>query len=133
MTYTFRNQASRLKLDRLVALLTKPHTRQQAAAALHMAEQTVGQYLAHLGTGVHVVDWVRTGRRGALTEVYLIGEGADKPKPVSVAPEKAYRKRRDADPDRREAYLNRRKADYLIAKRKKADPVVCAIFTERTL
>lgn len=101
------------------------------AEAVHISKRRATDYASYLHTArrIHIARWVyRKAGNEYPVPVYAIGPGRDaaKPKPTTSQQKGALaRKRRNADPDKRDLHLSRNRA----RKRKiVADPLVAALF-----
>lgn len=99
--YTFRYSHSQARMDRILDLLKKPHTRQDLAEATHIGVRGVQSYLTALMAEeprrIHVHDW-RPNSPGSPSAVYLAGDHKDKRKPrARTAAERSRKRRQDAD------------------------------------
>lgn len=99
--YAFRYGPAAARMERILALLSKPHTRQELAEATHIGVRGVQSYLTALMAEkprrIHVHDW-RPNSPGSPTAVYLLGDKRDKKKPRAMtAAERSRRRRADAD------------------------------------
>lgn len=99
--YTFRYSPSMTRMDRILALLKKPHTRQELAEASGIGVRGVQSYLTALmgqtPRPIHVHDW-RRNSPGSPSAVYLCGNRPDKRRPRRMtAAERSRKRRNDAD------------------------------------
>lgn len=125
---TFTSPRAALRIERILAALINPMTPQQLAAKLHMSHASAKLYLAHLKLHprrVRVASWLSEGK-GRHSRVYALGSGRDAPEPPRMTQAQSRKKQqaiRNADPDKRRAFLaNRRAKDWKLRRAKGIGP-----------
>ena len=125
--YTFRYSHAAARMERILDLLQKPHTRQELAEATHIGVRGVQSYLTALMAEeprrIHVHDW-RPNSPGSPTAVYLVGNRKDKKKPRAMTAAERSRKRR-ADPEVAIDHIQRHRLSRMAPRR---DPMIAALF-----
>lgn len=125
--YTFRYSHAAARMERILDLLQKPHTRQELAEATHIGVRGVQSYLtalmAEAPRRIHVHDW-RPNSPGSPTAVYLAGDRKDKKKPRARTEAERSRKRR-SDPDVAIDHIQRHRLSRIQPRR---DPMIAALF-----
>lgn len=125
--YTFRYSHAAARMERILDLLQKPHTRQELAEATHIGVRGVQSYLtalmAETPRRIHVHDW-RINSPGSPTAVYMAGDRKDKKKPRAMTAAERSRKRRK-DPDVAIDHIQRLRLSRIAPRR---DPMISALF-----
>lgn len=119
---TLTSPRAQLRLDRIREVFkTKRLTALQLAAEIHISKRWVHPYIAQLHSAgeIHICEWLVHEGGGDLSAVYAGGPGRDVPKPAGrdgVTKAREYRARINADPDKRDVYLAKKRAKYYAAK-----------------
>lgn len=130
--YVFRYSHAAARMERILELLKKPHTRKELAEATNIGVRGVQSYLTALMAEeprrIHVHDW-RTNSPGSPSAVYLIGNRKDKKKPRRKdGSERMRSQRRRQDPDVAIDHIQRQRLARINARGPRRDPMIAALF-----
>jgi hypothetical protein len=129
-TVTLTSPQAAMRLDRIREVLRSQQlTAAQLAAEIHISKRWVHPYIAHLHAAgeIHVCRWKVHSGGGDLSAVFTGGPGRDAVRPPArdeATKAREYRARVNADPDRRDAYLAKKRAK---AWQPKRDPLAAWI------
>jgi len=130
--YTFRYSHAAARMERILELLQKPHTRQELAEATSIGVRGVQSYLSALMAEtprrIHVHAW-RPNSPGSPSAVYLAGDRKDKRKPArKEGAERMRSHRRRQDPDVAIDHIQRQRLARIDARGPRRDPMIAALF-----
>jgi hypothetical protein len=123
---TFATERAQKRLERIQAVLAgKLLAPAEIALAVHISKRWAYPYINHLhGQGlVHIASWRVNYNGGDFSPLFAGGPGEDAPKPEGkdiLTKAREARARINADPDRRDVYLARKRA---LARKPRGDPL----------
>jgi hypothetical protein len=121
---TFATERAQTRLARIEAVLVgKFLLPAEIALAVHISKRWVYPYLNELHlvqNRIHIGDWRVNHNGGDYSPLYAGGQGEDVPKPAGkdwLTKAREARARVNADPDKRDVYLSRKRARGRVVKR----------------
>lgn len=124
--YTFRNAASRARLERVLKLLAAPHTKLELAEATNIGHNAMKHYLNALKADgkIYIFAW-QPNSPGSPSPIYLAGEGKDKRRPRAMTAAQKTRAHRLRSPESFVIEMERKRLQRI---KPAADPLAVALF-----